>query len=105
MSMMDKLKGFLGKSPDKAKQGIDKAASFADEKTGGKYSDKINQFSEKAHGYVDAQGEQSGEQQGSEQQDGSTGSGGGEQQDGSTGSGGGEQQDGSTGSGGGERRQ
>lgn len=41
MNMMDKLKGFLGKSPDKAKQGIDKAASFADEKTGGKYSDKI----------------------------------------------------------------
>lgn len=62
MSMLDKLKGLVGKSPDKAKKGVDKATSFIDEKTGGKYSDKIDQASEKAHTFIDdsqgSQGEQ-----------------------------------------------
>lgn len=58
MTMMDKLKELIGKSPDKANQGVDKAASAADEKTGGKYSDKIDKGSEQAHNYVDKQGEQ-----------------------------------------------
>lgn len=58
MPMMDKLKGMLGKHSDKADQAIDKASSTADEKTGGKYSDQINQGAEKAHNYVDNQGQQ-----------------------------------------------
>ncbi|QUG99835.1 antitoxin [Saccharopolyspora erythraea] len=60
MSIMDKLKEFVGKSPDKFRQGIDKAASAADEKTGGKYRDKINRGAEQARKYVDRQGEQGG---------------------------------------------
>ncbi|CAL99826.1 antitoxin protein of toxin-antitoxin system [Saccharopolyspora erythraea NRRL 2338] len=64
MSIMDKLKEFVGKSPDKFHRGIDKAASAADEKTGGKHSDKINRGAEQARKYVDRQGEQGGPEQG-----------------------------------------
>ncbi|WP_211481534.1 antitoxin [Actinopolyspora xinjiangensis] len=59
MSMMDKLKGLAGKSPDKVKQGIDKASTFADEKTGGKYHDKITKGTEQVRNFVDKQGSQS----------------------------------------------
>ncbi|SFE41177.1 MT0933-like antitoxin protein [Actinopolyspora alba] len=65
MSMMDKLKGLAGKSPDKVKQGIDKASTFADEKTGGKYHDKISKGSEQVRNFVDKQGTRSqGDQEG-----------------------------------------
>ncbi|MGH3096423.1 MAG: antitoxin [Streptosporangiales bacterium] len=53
MSIMDKLKGLVGKNPDKAKEGLDKATSFVDEKTGGKYSEKIDRASDKAHNVID----------------------------------------------------
>lgn len=70
MNMMDKLKGMVGKNPDKAQQGLDKATSYADEKTGGKYSDKINKANEKGQNYIDSSGggDQGGQDQGGQQQ-------------------------------------
>lgn len=59
MSLVDTLKGFLGKGKEAAAQnagkineGIDKAGSFIDEKTGGKYSDKIEKGKEAARKVV-----------------------------------------------------
>ncbi|GAA2790853.1 antitoxin [Saccharopolyspora taberi] len=60
MSVMDKLKELLGKSPEKFRQGIDKAARTADEKTGGKYSEHIDKGADQARKYVDKHGEQEG---------------------------------------------
>ena len=49
MSLMDTLKGLVGKGRDAASQnaekvhgGVDKAGSFINEKTGGKYSGQID---------------------------------------------------------------
>ena len=41
------LKGMLGGNVDKVKEGIDKAGDMVDEKTGGKFSDKIEMAEEK----------------------------------------------------------
>lgn len=70
MAMLDKLKGMMGKNPDKANQAVDKASTYADEKTGGKHSDKIDQGTEKAHNYIDDQGQQGqgGQGEGRQQQ-------------------------------------
>ncbi|MGW7533544.1 antitoxin [Amycolatopsis sp. NPDC054798] len=43
----DKVQEFAGKNPDKVSQGVDKAAEFADEKTGGKHGDQIRQGADK----------------------------------------------------------
>jgi hypothetical protein len=43
----EKIQEFAGNNPDKVGQGVDKAAQFADEKTGGKHSDQINQGADK----------------------------------------------------------
>ncbi|WP_033289610.1 antitoxin [Amycolatopsis jejuensis] len=43
----DKIQEFAGKNPDKVGEGIDKAADFADEKTGGKHSDQIQSGADK----------------------------------------------------------
>jgi|GEM_PF-3281481 len=65
MSVMDKLKNMVGKNEEKAGEAVDKATSYVDEKTGGKYSDKVEQAGQKAHEYIDSQSEQDqGEQQG-----------------------------------------
>jgi MT0933-like antitoxin protein len=48
MSIMDKVKELLGQHGDKAGKGIDKAGDKIDDKTGGKYSDKIDTVQEKA---------------------------------------------------------
>lgn len=50
--LADKAKQFINKNPDKARKGIDRASKFADEKTGGKYSEKINKGADRARGYV-----------------------------------------------------
>lgn len=47
-----KAKQFLSKNPDKAQQGIDRAADFVDEKTGGKHRDKIDKATDRAKDYV-----------------------------------------------------
>ncbi|MEU4668031.1 antitoxin [Amycolatopsis sp. NPDC023774] len=43
----EKLQEFAGQHPDKVGQGVDKAADFADEKTGGKHGDQIHQGADK----------------------------------------------------------
>ena len=64
MSAFDELKGkagllkdkaaeFVGENSDKVKGGIDKAGNFVDQKTGGKYSDKIDGIQSKASQAVD----------------------------------------------------
>ena len=43
MGIMDKVKGMFGQHADKAEGGIDKAGDVVDDKTGGTYSDKVDQ--------------------------------------------------------------
>ncbi|YAL82580.1 antitoxin [Dermacoccaceae bacterium W4C1] len=47
-NIIGKIKGFAQKNPDKAKQAIDKVSQTVDQKTGGKYSDKIDKASDAA---------------------------------------------------------
>ena len=42
MSIVDKVKHMLGQNTDKAKQGVEKAGDVIDERTGGKYADKVD---------------------------------------------------------------
>lgn len=57
MSFLDKAKEKLTKAVDdhgdKIADGIDKAAAFANEKTGGKHADKIDQATGKARDALD----------------------------------------------------
>lgn len=45
--LKNKAQDALKQHPDQADQGVDKAREFADEKTGGKYSDKLQQGADK----------------------------------------------------------
>ena len=47
MGLLDKIKGMLGGNVDKVKDGLDKAGDMVDEKTGGKFTDKIDMAEEK----------------------------------------------------------
>jgi hypothetical protein len=53
--MADKAKEKVAGS-DQAQEGVDKAAEAADEKTGGKYSDKIDKGAETVKGRLDDTG-------------------------------------------------
>lgn len=53
MSFMDKVKGMLGQHGDKADQGMEKAGSTLDERTGGKHSDKIDTGTQKGQEAMD----------------------------------------------------
>ncbi|MFI6102153.1 antitoxin [Lentzea sp. NPDC051213] len=53
MGLMDKAKEMLGKHPDQAKQGIDKAGDMIDERTGGQHADKVDKVQDKAREYLD----------------------------------------------------
>jgi hypothetical protein len=53
MSILDKAKGLIGKNRDKAKDGVDKGAGFADKKTGGAHSDKIDSAADRAKDEID----------------------------------------------------
>ncbi|MFD6220584.1 antitoxin [Nocardia asteroides] len=62
MSLVDTLKGLLGKgkeaveqNADKINDAVDKAGTFIDEKTGGKYSDKIEKGKDAAKKVVPPQ--------------------------------------------------
>ncbi len=48
MSIVDKVKSFLGTHGDQVDKAIDKAGDLADKKTGGKYADKIDMAQEQA---------------------------------------------------------
>lgn len=63
MSIFDELKGktgalkgkatqLIGQHGDKIHDGIEKAGSFADNKTGGKYASQVKGVQQKASGYV-----------------------------------------------------
>ena len=53
MSILDKVKGMLGKNSDKAKTGVDKAADVADAKTGGAHTQQIESAADKAKDAID----------------------------------------------------
>jgi hypothetical protein len=48
MSIVDKVKQLLGQHGDKAERGIDKAGDMINEKTGGKYRDKVEAAEQRA---------------------------------------------------------
>lgn len=50
---VDKAKDMVSGNSDKVKDGIDKGADMTDDKTGGKYSDQIDQGAETAKDAVD----------------------------------------------------
>lgn len=52
MSIFDKAKDLARKNADKVEQGIDKLGDVIDEKTGGKYADKVDLAQEKLKGIV-----------------------------------------------------
>ncbi|MFI9101915.1 antitoxin [Streptomyces fildesensis] len=47
MSMLDKIKGMLKGHEDQAKQGVEKAGDFVDQKTQNKYSGQVDTAQEK----------------------------------------------------------
>lgn len=81
MSIVDKVKQMLGQNTDKARQGVERAGDKIDERTGGKYSDKVDKAQQKAGEYIDREGGQSGQSGGQGEQGGgqSGGQGGGQQ--------------------------
>ncbi len=52
MGLFDRAKELAGQHADKVDQAIDEVADVVDEKTGGKYADKIDKGAEAAKGYV-----------------------------------------------------
>jgi hypothetical protein len=50
---VDKAKDLASEHEEEVKEGIDKAADMADEKTGGKYSDQIDTGAEKGKEFVE----------------------------------------------------
>ena len=53
MGIMDKLKDLVKGKGEQIDSAIDKAADLADDKTGGKHTDKIEQAADKAKDVVD----------------------------------------------------
>ncbi|CAN5382951.1 hypothetical protein BH23ACT6_BH23ACT6_24650 [soil metagenome] len=53
MGFMDKAKGAVNDHSDQVDSGIDKGSDFADEKTGGKYSDQIDKGGDQARDRLD----------------------------------------------------
>ena len=58
MSMMDKMKSLLGQHGDKVDEVVEKAGDIIDEKTGGKYADKVDKAQEQAKRAAERWGEQ-----------------------------------------------
>ncbi|MEO6997849.1 MAG: antitoxin [Terracoccus sp.] len=52
-NMKDKLTELVDQHGDKAGDGVDKAGDLADEKTGGKYADKVDMGQQKAKDALD----------------------------------------------------
>jgi hypothetical protein len=53
MGILDKARALIGKNEEKVDDAIDKAADFADDKTGGKHTDKIEGVADKAKDVVE----------------------------------------------------
>jgi uncharacterized protein YjbJ (UPF0337 family) len=58
MSILDKVKELLGKNADQAESAIGKARDMVDEKTGGKYTDKVDIAQDKAKEFIEGQRQQ-----------------------------------------------
>jgi hypothetical protein len=52
MGFLDKAKQMLGQHEEKVEGAIDKVAEVVDDKTGGKYTDKIDKGVDAAKGFV-----------------------------------------------------
>jgi hypothetical protein len=52
MAFLDKVKNWVSKNPDKAGGAIQKAGDLFDQKTKGKYADKVNKAQSAAQNYV-----------------------------------------------------
>ncbi len=59
MGILDDAKGALGEHSDKVEDGIDTVADVVDDKTGGKYSDNVDQAQDIAKDWVADQAEKS----------------------------------------------
>ena len=57
MGLLDKIKGLLGSNADKVKDGVEKAGDMIDEKTDGKYADKVDMAQDKVEELIDDQAE------------------------------------------------
>ncbi|MDX6434457.1 MAG: hypothetical protein QOE54_6823 [Streptosporangiaceae bacterium] len=55
MSIIDKVKEMLAQHTDKANDAVDKAGDTFDQRTGGKYADKVDKAQEQARKYVEEQ--------------------------------------------------
>lgn len=53
MGLLDKVKNLTAGKDQKLKGAVDKAAGFVDEKTKGKYSDKLHKGSDSAHRLIE----------------------------------------------------
>jgi len=53
MGLLDKVKSLVGKNKEPVKDGGDKAADVADDKTGGQHTEKIEDGAEKVKDAVD----------------------------------------------------
>ena len=60
--LLDKAKELAGQHPSQADQGIEKAGEFADQKTGGRYSDQIQQGEQRSRDYLGTGGQGGGQQ-------------------------------------------
>lgn len=63
MSVMDRLKGLVGKGPEQAQAGAGTATSAAEEQTGGRHGDTPGQAGEQPRGGGDSPSEQDSPQQ------------------------------------------
>lgn len=57
MGLLDKIKAMIGGNADKVMDGVEKAGDMVDEKTDGKFSDKIDMAEEKIGEVLDDEAE------------------------------------------------
>jgi hypothetical protein len=53
VGLLDKAKSLLSQNKDAAKGAVDKGGDIVDEKTGGKYQDKVDTAQQKADDFID----------------------------------------------------
>ena len=63
MSIVDKMKEFLGQHGDQVDKVVEKAGDMVDEKTGGKYADKVDKAQEQARKAAGKWGEEGSDPQ------------------------------------------
>lgn len=61
MGLMDKVKGWAGKNPDKVQQGIEKGGDAIDQRTGGKHADKVDKAQDAASKHLGGGQQQPGQ--------------------------------------------